>query len=173
MYCRLLDEAVRELNGEPVKLEVSEITIDINVNAYIDDSYISVESRKIEMYKKIASVQEHQDVIDIEDELTDRYGDIPEPVRNLISIAYIKALSRVLGFNAVLEKNEAIIFQIGNAKKINIEAIGKTAAKYKRQLLFNAGTNPYLMYRISGIVRNKLLDNIKIVLQDLKSFEVL
>lgn len=172
MYCRLLDEAVKELRGEPLKAEENEITIDINVSAYIDDSYISTESRKIEMYKKIASIQERQDVIDIVDELTDRFGDLPEPVGNLIDIAYIKALSKALGFTAVSEKNDAILFQMGNTRNINIEAIGKTAAKYKRQLLFNAGTNPYLMFRISGISRNKLLDNIKIVLQDLKSFEV-
>jgi transcription-repair coupling factor (superfamily II helicase) len=172
MYCRLLDEAVRELKGEPLKMTENEITIDINVSAYIDDSYINVESRKIEMYKKIASIQEWQDVMDIEDELTDRYGDLPEPVRNLTSIAYIKALARMLGFSAVTEKNDAVIFQIGNTKNINIEAVGKIADKYKRQLLFNAGTNPYLMFKVSCSNKSKLLDNIKIMLQDLKSFEV-
>ncbi len=70
------------------------------------------------------------------------------------------------------EKNDAILFPIGSMKNINLEAIGKTAAKYKRQLLFNAGASPYLMYRIAGMNRSQLLDNIKIVLQDLKSFDV-
>lgn len=172
MYCRLLDEAVRELRGEPLQKAGTEITIEINVSAFIDDSYISAEARKIEMYKKIASIQDQQDVTDIVDELVDRYGDIPAPVNNLISIAYIKALAVSLGFSSIQEKNEAVIFQIGSMQSINIEAIGKTAAKYKRQLLFNAGASPYLLYRISGLNKNQLLDNIKIVLQDLKSFDV-
>lgn len=172
MYCRLLDEAVRELKGEPLQRANTEVTIDINISAYIDDSYINSETRKIEMYKKIASIQDQQDVMDIIDELTDRYGDIPDPVKNLVNIAYIKALAGALGFLAVQEKNEAILFPIGNLKTLNIEAIGKTAAKYKRQLLFNAGANPHLMYRISGINRNQILDNIKIMLQDLKNFDV-
>ncbi|NJD02638.1 MAG: transcription-repair coupling factor, partial [Ruminiclostridium sp.] len=172
MYCRLLDEAIRELKGEPLHKANADVAIDINISAFIDDNYIGIEARKIEMYKKIAAIQDQQDVLDIVDELTDRYGDIPGPVRNLINIAHIKAIAGSLGFTAVQEKNDAIIFPIRSMKSINMEAIGKTAAIYKRQLLFNAGASPYLMYRISGINRNQLLDNIKIVLQDLKSFDV-
>lgn len=172
MYCRLLDEAVSELKGEPLKRDEAEITIDISVSAYIDDFYIGVEGKKIEMYKKIASIRDEQDVINIEDELTDRYGDMPEPVRNLISIAHIKALAYSLGFTAVSEKNDTVTFQMANAKNINFQAIGKAAEKYKRQLLFNAGSNPYLVYRLLPGQRIRLLDNIKIVLQDLKSYEV-
>lgn len=172
MYCRLLDEAVKELKGEPATDEGDDISIDINVSAYIDGEYISAESQKIEMYKKIASIGSEQDVLDIEDELTDRYGDLPEPVRNLLSIAHIKVLARQIGFSSITEKNESIIFQLGAGKHINIGAIGALTAKYRRQLLFNAGSSPYLMYKISGIGKDKLLENIKIVLQDIKSFEV-
>jgi transcription-repair coupling factor (superfamily II helicase) len=172
MYCRLLDEAVSELKGEPLKKEEAEITIDINISAYIDDSYIGVEGKKIEMYKKIASIRDAQDAMDIEDELTDRYGELPEPVRNLMGIALIKALAASLGFTSVSEKNDTVTFQLASVKNINFQAIGRAADKYKRQLLFNAGLNPYLAYRILPGQKAKLLDNIKIVLQDLKSFEV-
>ncbi len=172
MYCRLLDEAVRELKGEPLRREEAETAIDINVNAYIDDSYIGVESKKIEMYKKIAAIQNESDAVDIEDELTDRYGDLPGPVRNLIKIALIKALARSLGFSSVSEKNDTIIFSMSDAKKINFQAIAKAAEKYRRQLLFNAGASPYLVYRLTSGRGDSGLDNIKILLQDLKSFEV-
>jgi len=172
MYCRLLEEAVKELKGEPAPDQESDVSIDINVSAYIDDEYIKVESHKIEMYKKIASISDEQDVTDVEDELIDRYGDPPVPVRNLLDIAYIKVLAKKTGFSAITEKNESIIFQLGAGKHISIETIGALTAKYRRQLLFNAGSSPYLMYKISGIPRDKLLDNIKIVLQDIKSFEV-
>lgn len=172
MYCRLLDEAVRELKGEPAKREEAEITIELNVSAYIDDSYIGAEEKKIEMYKKIAAIRDEQDVLDIQDELADRYGELPGPVENLVKIAHIKALARDLGFSSVSEKNDTIIFGIADAKNMNFRAVGKAAEKYKRQLLFNAGATPYLVLRVLPGNKARLLDNIKILLQDLKSFEV-
>jgi transcription-repair coupling factor (superfamily II helicase) len=70
MYCRLLDEAVSELKGTPVrKVKSLRSRLTINIDAYIDDSYIGIESKKIEMYKKIAAIQDENDVQDIEDEL--------------------------------------------------------------------------------------------------------
>jgi transcription-repair coupling factor (superfamily II helicase) len=171
MYCRLLDEAVSELKGEKPHKDEVEITIDINVSAYIDDSYISSEGKKIEMYKKIASISDEQDVLDVQDELTDRYGDIPVPVQNLIKIASIKSLAASLGFTAISERDGAVMLQLSDAKGFDFKALGKAAEKYKRQLLFNAGVNPYLLYRPATIQRSKLLDNIKILLQDLKSYE--
>lgn len=167
MYCKLLDEAVRELKGEKAPDRDEELTIDLNISAYIDDAYISTESRKIEMYKKIASIQDEQDVLDIEDELIDRYGDLPEPVRNLITIAYIKAMAADAGFSAVTEKNDSVLFQIDSGKNMDIGLIGKLSAKYKRQLLFNAGSSPYLMFKTD---KSNLLQNVKILLQDVKSF---
>lgn len=172
MYCRLLDEAVRELRGEPVREEEAEITIDISVSAYIDDSYINAENKKIEMYRKIAAIRHEQDVLDIEDELMDRYGDIPDSVENLIKIAYIKTLAYSLGFSSVTQKNDTIILSIANGKDFNLQAFGKAAEKYRRQLLFNAGTAPYIVYKVLPENRNHLLDNIKILLQDLKDFDV-
>lgn len=172
MYCKLLDEAIRELKGEPVSQDDVEVTIDINVDAYIDREYIGNESEKIEMYKKIASIQDEQDIIDIEDELVDRYGDIPRPVRNLIMVACIKSLAKSAGFSSITEKDDAVILQYMDMNKVNIQAIGKLMSKYRRQLLFNAGSSPYLMYRTSGVKKDKLLDNIKILLQDIKSFEL-
>jgi len=123
------------------------------------------------MYKKIASIQDEQDVIDIKDELIDRYGDLPKQVENLISIAHIKALASKSGITSITEKKDAIIFQFKDEKSINIEVIGKLAAKYKRQILFNAGNNPYLMYKITETNKEKLLENIKILLHDIKDFE--
>jgi len=172
MYCRLLDEAIRELKGGAPVQEEPEVSVDINVNAYIGNEYISSENQRIEMYKKIASIQDEQDVLDVEDELMDRYGELPQPVRNLISIAYIKSLAAKIGFSAITEKNGSVLFQFSSVKQPDVKVIFAVAARYKRQLLFNAGNEPHLVYRISGMEREKLLDNIKILLHDIKSFEV-
>ena len=171
MYCKLLDEAVRELSGETPGKEEIEVSIDLNVDAYIDDGYINAENQKIEMYKRIASIQDEQDALDVEDELIDRYGDLPGPVKNLINIAFVKTLARECGFTAIQEKSGAILFQYKNDKQVNLQIIGKLMDKYKRSLLFTASSTPYITYKISGVSRENLLENIKIILQDIKKLK--
>lgn len=171
MYCKLLDEAVRELSGESLIKDEIEVAIDINVDAYISDDYINTENQKIEMYKRIASIQDEQDAIDVEDELVDRYGDLPRPVVNLVQIAYMKTLAGQCGFVSILEKNGKMIMQYKSDKYVDIKTIGKLMDKYKRSLLFTASSTPYLTYRIQGINRENLVENIKILLQDIKKLK--
>ncbi len=171
MYCRLLDEAVRELKGETPERTDQEITIDINVNAYIDDEYIGVEEQKIEMYKKIAAIQDENDVMDIEDELIDRFGDIPQPVRNLINIAYIKTLLAKCGFSSLSEKKGSLVFSCRDDKSFDIGIIAALSDKYRRQLLFNAGSSPYLLYKPAGAGGDNLLKSIIDFLKDMEAIK--
>lgn len=171
MYCRLLNEAVRELKGEQASEDELEMTIDISVSAYIDDDYIGIENQKIEMYKKIASIQDEQDVTDIQDELVDRYGDPPEPVVNLIQIAYVKALAKECGFVSVQEKNGAVLFQYRNNSCVNLQVLSGLMEKYRKKLLFTASSTPYLTYKVAVQEKEKLLYNIKFLLQDIKKLK--
>ncbi|KXZ40602.1 transcription-repair coupling factor (superfamily II helicase) [Alkalithermobacter thermoalcaliphilus JW-YL-7 = DSM 7308] len=95
LYVKMLNEAIRKLKGEVVKKEV-DTEIDININAYIPDYYIQDEVEKIQIYKKIASIETKEDMYAIEEEIEDRFSDIPQPLRNLLMIAYIKALGKKL-----------------------------------------------------------------------------
>lgn len=109
--------------------------------------------------------------MDVEDELMDRYGNIPTPVSNLMKIAHIKALALKCGFSSVQEKNGSIIFQYIDSKYVNFEVIGKIMEKHRRKLLFNASNKPYITYRITDIKRESLLDNITILLQDINKLK--
>lgn len=171
MYCRLLAEAVNELRGMPATEEEVEISIDINVSAYIDNDYISDENQKIDMYKKIASINDEQDVLDAEDELMDRYGEIPQPVSDLLKIAYIKSLSKACGFSSIQEKNDVVIFQYAENGNINFEGLGRLMDKYRRKLLFTASSRPYITFKTAGASRGELLEIIKILLQDIKKLQ--
>ena len=82
LYCKLLEEAVREEKGEILQ-EAFETSIELNVNAYIPARFISNEMQKLEIYKKIASIQTEQDYFDLQEEIEDRYGDLPRSVQNL------------------------------------------------------------------------------------------
>jgi len=167
MYCKLLEEAVQEISGDSVKPTDEEMTIDLNVSAYIDDDYINSEELKIDMYKKIANIQNENDVIDIKDELIDRYGDIPEEVESLMDIAYIKALARQCGFTGISQKDVTVTFQLSKNVKGLPVYLGKLMDKYPRRILFNAGSSPYITFRLNNPAGRDILANIKILLHDI------
>ncbi|MDD4496183.1 MAG: transcription-repair coupling factor, partial [Eubacteriales bacterium] len=173
-YCRLLDDAVRQLKGEPEKQVETEISIDLNISAYIDNSYIRNEGLKIEMYKKIASIENEDDAADIKDELLDRYGDIPAETQNLIEVAYIKAIARSLGIISTSQKGGVVLFGLRGVSPQMIRALSElSATKYKRRILLNAGSKPYFSYKLEKDGKGGILGNVKILLHDVKSFEVL
>ncbi|MBR0026154.1 MAG: transcription-repair coupling factor, partial [Clostridia bacterium] len=89
-YCKLMADAVREARGEPAPLTV-ETTVELPVDAHIPHEYIPGEARRLSMYKRIASIGSREEMYDVQEELEDRYGDIPMPVQNLMDVAVIKA----------------------------------------------------------------------------------
>ena len=106
-------------------------------------------------------------------ELIDRFGKLPNAVENLLQIAYIKALLKNLGFASITQRDDLIILQVGSEKKITFESLPKLNAKYKGRILFDFGINPYLKFKLDGMHDASLLNNIKILLHDIKSFEVM
>ena len=90
LYCKMLNEAVALLKGESVSEEF-ETTVDINIDGYIPASYITNEFEKLNMYKRISAIENMEDLEDIKNELTDRFGEIPKVTENLLYVALIKA----------------------------------------------------------------------------------
>jgi len=84
LYCRLLDQAVRELKHEDIE-EHTEIDIDLQLDAYIPNDYIRSDTLKMEAYRRLARARTVGDVRDAESELEDRYGPPPDTVVNLIA----------------------------------------------------------------------------------------
>lgn len=76
MYCKLLKESVDEAQGIKID-DVQDVAIDINIDAYLPESYIRNHNQRIDIYKKIAAIETEDDKFEIEDELIDRFGDIP------------------------------------------------------------------------------------------------
>jgi len=101
LYCKLVEQAVRALQGQTVSTKAVETVVDIRVEAYIPDSYIEDEALKLEMYKKIASVANRTEMEEVRSELMDRFGEIPEQTENLIRISLIQSLGQSLGMKRV------------------------------------------------------------------------
>ena len=90
LYSQMLKEAIEERKGEKPKKKEIDLEIDLNVDAYIPSSYIQDEKQKIDMYKRFKGIESFDDVLDLHDEMIDRFGDYPEQLENLFAVARIK-----------------------------------------------------------------------------------
>ncbi|MDR2163895.1 MAG: transcription-repair coupling factor, partial [Clostridiales Family XIII bacterium] len=114
LYCRMVDEAVRALTGgvdasgaKDVDSYTSEPKIDVTIDAFIPESYIEDEADRIDIYSRIAFIAEDRDACDLMDELGDRYGPVPAPVRALVSVSIARILAGKQGVRAVHAQSEA------------------------------------------------------------------
>lgn len=103
MYCRLLDEAMQQIKtGKPVEI-VPEPLIEIPVEAYLDSDYIGDAMHKIEIYQKIAAVRDNEKLEAVFAELTDRFGEPPLQVLNLLDVAKIRNYARQIGIEKIVQ----------------------------------------------------------------------
>ena len=93
LYCKLLNQAVLALKGKRAEDENFESAVDCDINAYIPVGYIKNEYQKLDIYKRISAIENEDEYMDMQDELIDRFGELPKPVENLLKIAYLKALA--------------------------------------------------------------------------------
>jgi transcription-repair coupling factor (superfamily II helicase) len=96
LYCRMLEEAVRQLKGEPEAARMDAV-VDVKVDAYLPDQYIPNARQKMEIYHRLADAAEPEEISDLQEELSDRYGTPPPPVAILLAVAKLKAVGGSLG----------------------------------------------------------------------------
>jgi transcription-repair coupling factor (superfamily II helicase) len=96
LYVRLVGEAVASFRGEGEEAP-AEIKIELPVDAHLPHDYVPHERLRLEMYKKLAAVSDEDELAEIEGELVDRYGAVPEPVRNLLEVARLRTVARAGG----------------------------------------------------------------------------
>ncbi|WP_315117238.1 transcription-repair coupling factor [uncultured Clostridium sp.] len=160
LYCRMLEDTIKQLKGE-IDKEPIETSIELKVDAYIPGSYIEDETQKIEIYKKIASINDYEDFIDIQEELEDRFSNIPSSVANLMDIAYLRSVAKSLGIEEIKEKGEEILIQFENMERLN-DCIRKgIKTNYNRIISFRFAEKPVLVYNLNNIKKEDLLSKLK------------
>ena len=131
MYCRLLNEAVRQLKGETVEEEIFATTVDLEMDAYIPSSYIRNEVQKLDMYKRIAEIGNEEEYLDMQEELTDRFGEMPSPVNNLLCIAFLKALAHSVYITSIAQKGSELKLTMYPKARVAVEKIPNLLQKYR------------------------------------------
>ena len=170
LYCKMLSEAVSEEKGEATEEEF-ETTIEIKINAFIPSSYIPDEVQKLDIYKKIASIHTEHDYYDIQEEIEDRYGNIPQSVYNLLDIAMIKAMAHDLYMILVSENQKVITFKFKEDAKLDASLIPEIVASYKGRMKFVAGKEAVIKVSAQEVGKKELLSYIKNVLLELKKLK--
>ncbi|MDF2890475.1 MAG: mfd [Clostridia bacterium] len=171
LFIKLLEETLKELKGEAAVQQV-ETSIELQINAYIPETYISDENQKIEMYKKIASLNSQQDLFDIEEEIEDRFGDIPAVVRNLLSIAYVKQLAQKCGISNISQKNNNIAIKFKTDKFIKPQTAIQIAGDYKGRILFTASEQPYFTLKATDEKAEEILKEIREIIEKISSLHI-
>ncbi|MDR1136365.1 MAG: transcription-repair coupling factor [Clostridiales Family XIII bacterium] len=147
LYCKLVDDAVRALEGAVVNPDSEDVSFEIPVTAFIPQAYIEDEILKLQMYKKIAFVETEEDERDVVDELIDRFGDVPEATLNLIKIAKIRAAAKRAGIIRVREAQRKYMFELRTDAPIGAEDIKRLKSKYNADVLIHGGAKPFMSLR--------------------------
>jgi transcription-repair coupling factor (superfamily II helicase) len=121
LYLKLLDEAVSRLSGMGQAEE--EPYLELEYSGFIPDGYISVPMIKMEIYKRIASVQSQEEMDSLHEELVERFGPLPEEALSLLSLAEMRVLCRRLSISSLRERNGVVSVEFSKVSKISVEKI--------------------------------------------------
>lgn len=160
MYCMLLEQAVKERKGE-IYVPPMEISVDIKTDAYIPEKYVEYEQQRIDLYKKIAAIENMDDYYDLQGEFIDRFGDLPQSVQNLLEIAYIKSLCRIAEISDVIQNDTSVNFVF--TQRANAQAVLKLLNEHNKDMRFVNGAKSKIIYKC----KDNFIENIKIILQSL------
>lgn len=148
MYSKLLEEHMRQIKGEVVEVQF-ETVIEFSINAFIPEEYVANSDHKLDLYKKIAAIRNQQDRYDIEEEIEDRFGTLPKPVYNLLTIAHIKAMAQRLGIRLIREGEDHVTASFQHNERLGIQAVAEMTETYGRRIVFNMSAKPYFKFRFS------------------------
>ncbi len=146
LYCKMLGEAVGRLKGEEITYDFSTV-INLDIDAFIPREYIFNEEQKLDMYKRIASIETENDMGEMRDELLDRFGKVPRSAENLLRVAYMRRLGHDIYLTEVKGGKGSIVFSFRADAKVDPAKIPEVIAKHGKHLSFSAnGKVPAFTY---------------------------
>ena len=185
LYCKMVDDAVRALQGEIVNDNKEETSVEIPVSAYIPERYIENETLKLQMYKKIAAVRSYDDEDEILDELLDRFGDVPRETINLVKLSHIRYLAEEMSVTRIHQVKEEslpggrvktvsrtvkpaanadnvkLVFDFAAKNPLSGYALFNLTEKFGPRVFVHGGTEPFI--RLTTPRKNMLDDCIEML----------
>ena len=163
LYCKMVDDAVRALEGEIVNEDREETTVELKASAYIPETYIFSEPIKLQMYKKIASVRTRDDENEIIDELTDRFGDVPQQTINLIKISHIRYLAGLMSVTEIKQNENKVVLSFDAKNPLSGFGLASATSAFGHRLFIHGGNQPFIRLTIGpSVQKGRLAQNRKL-----------
>ena len=146
LYCKMLNQAVLALKGETLEEDSYDTVVECDIDAYIPGRYIKNEYQKLDIYKRISAIETEEEYMDMQDELMDRFGDIPRSVENLLKIASIRALAHQAYVTEVVINRQEVRLTMYQKAKLQVDKIPDMVRSYKGDLKLVPGDVPSFHY---------------------------
>lgn len=174
LYCRLLREEI-ERGADESKPVVEEVNtqLDLDINAYIPDSYLADGNLKIEIYKRIAAARSLSELDELRAELLDRYGRIPAALNNLLLLGGLKTYTRALGIAAVSRKGSQIIMRLAQGRELKPESLMGLLAEYPGQICFRQKQDFLIIITVGDLKEREVIDSLMNILSRLSELNAL
>ena len=180
LYCQLLNEAVDKLRGLEVQDKELECVVDLNISAYIPNTYIEDETQKVIEYKRLANIRTNKELEYISSEWKDRFGNFPEEVTNLIRIVELRTFASELNIkhiksesgetsNVKIFTNLRLQLWLVIQSKLPRSLAGRTSFKGSAR---GGSENSYLLVKTTGLSAKQQLDIVFEVLHCLKTMDI-
>ena len=112
LYCKLLAEAIQELQGKQIEVGASSASVDLPLDSYLPDDYIGDRTLKVNFYQRLASLKQPEQVEAMAAEMSDRFGPLPLPAQNLLSLVRLKVEATQLGFESIAIKDNEFVLTV-------------------------------------------------------------
>ena len=167
LYCKLLNDAILEQKGEVVADDF-ETSVDLPMDAFIPPTYVKNEATKLDLYKRIASINSEDAYMDMQDELTDRFGDLPTEVENLLELAFLKSKAHAAYIAEITEKGKEIHFVMYPKAKVKVEQIDEFMQGYRGKMRMAVLKAPTFILQIKPMGKKDLLKCVENVINQVQ-----
>jgi transcription-repair coupling factor (superfamily II helicase) len=152
LYCKMLNEAVLRLRGDVSGAEEEdfETVADIQIDAFIPDGYIRNEALKLDIYRRIAALENKEEQEDMLEELIDRFGDPPKSVLNLLEITGLRSQAHRLYITEVKGRPDQITCTMYEKAKIDPAKIPELISRMEGAMLFRHTEPVQFIYQIKN-----------------------
>lgn len=164
MYCKLLQDAVKELKGEKVK-ERKEIKMDVSLSAFIPEDYITSEAERIRRYSEISEVESEEELEKLKNELKTSYGEVPCEVNNILYIALLKNMAQLEDVKRVVINDNVCKLYLYKKDNILSEKLAKLIELNKEKCVLRFEDVPI----IDIYLTNNTLEKVKTLISMLKN----
>jgi transcription-repair coupling factor (superfamily II helicase) len=156
LYCKLLEESVAELKGEAVQSE-PDTQVDINITAYLPETYIADAEQRLVEYKRLADVKTERELVLLLAEWKDRFGSPPVEAQQLASVVKLRLLASQAGVSAIKPDSQGIRLSVGFRLQQWLPLQARLPKHLSQRTTYKPGTagghspTPYVLVRSMGV----------------------